>query len=403
MFSLAQILEDTKRRGMTVEELAFLLAQGLDVLPPLLEAIHAAPRSQKYKLAGVIERLRGEEAVTALLSLLEDADIRVRTAAVTALGRSGDARALAPLVGQLQAGRYYAREAAAAALGDLGLPAAIPDLEQTLIDLLDAPDQPQAIANLTTAEKARTPEDWKSQVGFQLRLVIAVVTALAKLGSQRYAPLVVTLMGFYFKEDRASSSAARVREEAIWASPNLAAPGLLVGLRAARRREPSGDDLIDYSLLKAFFYLGLRESVDEFVACFADDYPVGRAADEALGRIAGLVGETPPDNLPDLQAWWEMRRERFAPHVCYRWGKPLEVAALAARLPGTLPIQTSMLLDELTMITGERFEPDFTLPLEVQTEQRVQKAQRWVNQHADAFEAGRLYKYGHKQDLVALV
>jgi HEAT repeat protein len=403
MFTLDKILEDSQHRALSEEALAFLVSQGLDILPDLLEAIRAGTRSQKRNLARAIERLRGHEAVTALLSLLDDPDFRIRSAATTALGFSGDARALMPLMLQLKTGRYSAREDAAAALGNLKLPVAIPALEHTLIEILEAPDQPQAVTRLAAAEKARTPEDWMSQVGFQLRLVVAVVSALAKLGSQRYAPLVVNLMGFHFKEDRSSSYAARVREEAIYASPSLATPGLLAALQAARRREPSGDDVIDYSLLAAFFYLGLRESVDEFIACFAEGYPEGRAAAESLGRIAGLVGETPPDNLSDLKSWWQERRENFAPNVCYRWGQPLNVVVLAEHLPGTLPVQTRMLLDEMTLITGERFDPDFSLPPEAQSEQRVLKAKGWAAQYGDGFVPGSLYKFGHRQDIAALV
>jgi hypothetical protein len=35
------------------------------------------------------------------------------------------------------------------------------------------------------------------------------------------------------------------------------------------------------------------------------------AAAETLGRIAGLVGETPPGELDALKAWWQARRGQF--------------------------------------------------------------------------------------------
>lgn len=93
------LLEESKHRALSEAALASLVAQGPDVLPPLLEAIHMAHlRAQKSNLARVIERMRGDTAVTALLPLLDDADFQVRAAAMEALGKSGNIRALAPLV-----------------------------------------------------------------------------------------------------------------------------------------------------------------------------------------------------------------------------------------------------------------------------------------------------------------
>lgn len=396
------LLEMGKRRALRPETLASLVAQGPDLLPALLDAIHGGTRAQKSNLARVIERMRGVEAVPALLPLLEDADVRVRAAAMEALGKSGDRRALAPLVERLHANDPFLRNDAASALGDLGMPEAIPALHETLTALLEDPGDPQAVARLVAAEQARAADDWMYRVGRRLQVVIAVVTALAKLGDQAHAPLVLALMDFHFAEDAEAYPAARVREEAIYASVHVAAPGLLPALRAARRREPSGDAVIDFSLLTALFYLGLRASVDEFVACFAEGYPRGYPPAETLGRIAGLVGETPPAELAALEAWWQARREGFDPDVCYRWGRPLDVAVLVEHLPGELPIQTSMRFDELTVITGERFEPDYALPPEQQAEQRIARVRAWSAQHAQAFEPGSLYKHGHKQELAAV-
>ncbi len=391
------LLAEGAHRALSEESLALLVAHCPGRLPQLLDAIHAAMRAQKRNLSQVIARLRGPEAVQALIDLLSDVDRQVGAAAMQALGRSRDARALEPLLAQLLDRERRLREDAASALGELKKPQAIPALLQVVEEILGQPEDPQAIPTLIAREQESTPDDWQARVSRRLRLLIAAITALAKLGDQHLSHLVIGLMGFQFAKDRKSTFAARVREEAIFQSVYLAAPGLLPALQAARRREPSGDDVIDFSLLGALFYLGLRESVDEFVVCFEQDYPTGRSADEALSRIAGLVGETPPGEIDALKIWWQARREQFAPGVCYRWGQPLEVAAIVAHLPGVLPIQTSLLFSELTVITGEHFEPDYALPPEQQEAQRIAKARAWAEQYAPTFEPGCLYKYGYKQ------
>jgi HEAT repeat protein len=401
MVTLDQWLEEAKRRALSAEALASLLAQGPIVLPPLLDAIYAGTRAQKANLSRVIAKMRGVDAVTALIPLLQNGEGRVRSAAAEALGRSGDARAVDPLTTQLldRDQRTYVREAAASALGELGHQGAIPTLLYVVEEILPDPNDSEAVARLIARERERSPDDWIAMSSRWLRLLISILVALAKLGGQALSPIVIDLMGFHFEEDPDSSFAQRVREEAIAESIYLVGPGLLDALRTARRREPSGDDVIDFGILSALFYLGLRESVDEFVDCFADGYPVGHSPAEMLGRIAGLVGETPPEELDALEAWWQARRGQFVPGVCYRWGEPLDVATLVDHLPGELPIQTSMLLDELTVITGEHFGPDYTLPPGRQEQDRIDKAKVWAERNALAFEPGALYKYGHRQDL----
>ncbi len=405
MDTLDQWLEESKRRALSEEALASLLRRGPSVLPPLLDAIHAGARAQKANLSRVIARMRGADATPTLIPLLEDEEGHVRSAAAEALGRSGDAHAMAPLTGQLldRDKRSYDREAAASALGELQLQEAVPALLQVVEEVLPDPEDPKAVARLIARERERSPDDWMATSSRQLRLLIAVLVALVKLGQQALSPIVIDLMGFHIEEAPDSSWAQRVREEAIAESVYLVGPGLLDALRAARRREPSGDDVIDFGILSALFHLGLRESVDEFIDCFADGYPVGHSPAETLGRIAGIVGETPPDELDALNVWWQARRGRFVPGVCYRWGQPLDVAALVAHLPGELPIRTSMLLDELTVITGERFEPDYALPPDRQEQDRIDKAQTWAEGNAQAFAPGALYKYGHRYEASVVV
>lgn len=83
---VGQLVSSLRARGGTIHELHVLLWDG------------DAPRREAAELLG--ER-QDPEAVEALMEVLSDPDAKLRLAAVEALGRIGDARAVAPLAGLL--------------------------------------------------------------------------------------------------------------------------------------------------------------------------------------------------------------------------------------------------------------------------------------------------------------
>ena len=172
------LLDDERRvRADAVYELSFLPSERS--LPVLLGAAADPDEKVRQLVAGGLGRLGDEGGMQALLDLMGDPVPSVRSAAVdsvalfagratplllgevarltaaepaglrlesvlSALGRVGDDRALAPLTTGLRDGGSAARVAAARALGNLGLSEGIPALRAALAD--PAPEVREAAA-----------------------------------------------------------------------------------------------------------------------------------------------------------------------------------------------------------------------------------------------------------------
>ena len=169
--------EDPRVRADAVHELSFIPGPG--TLPSMVKAASDRDEGVRHLAAQALGRLGDEAGLTTLLDLLGDAVPRVRTAAVDALvmfgprglpllledvtrqiatqpaglrlesallvlGRVGDDRATGPLSAALRDGGTSARNAAARALGDLGLSGGIPSLRAALND--PAPEVREAAA-----------------------------------------------------------------------------------------------------------------------------------------------------------------------------------------------------------------------------------------------------------------
>jgi HEAT repeat protein len=102
---------------------------------PLLAALKDADSDIRQRAAAALATAGDPSAVEQLLPALEDEDHSVRAAAARALGQPGDARPIEPLLAALKDGYAAVREAAAGALARIGAPAIEP-----LIAALRDPD-----------------------------------------------------------------------------------------------------------------------------------------------------------------------------------------------------------------------------------------------------------------------
>lgn len=102
----------------------------IDVLRPLLKDLVPGVR---IAAAEAIEKLEAVCAVDEILSTLKTGDMGARIGAIYALGEIGGEKVLPPLVYCARRQEVDIRSAAAAVLGKLALPAALP----VLIELLD--------------------------------------------------------------------------------------------------------------------------------------------------------------------------------------------------------------------------------------------------------------------------
>ncbi len=120
-----------------VEALALdaLVKFGHEAVEPLIEAIPRMDDDAKYSTAMALGQIGSPQAVDALVGILqgewEERWECARNAAVSALGRIRDHRAVAPLIGALGHESYNTRYAAVQALGEIGGPEALVALAET--------------------------------------------------------------------------------------------------------------------------------------------------------------------------------------------------------------------------------------------------------------------------------
>ncbi|MDD1667364.1 MAG: HEAT repeat domain-containing protein [Methanomicrobiales archaeon] len=173
------------------------------------------------------------EDIDSLLSTLTIQDPRVRKAAIASLGRSGDPRAVAPLVALMSDENRVVREASAQALGSLGELAVAP-----LLEALGDPDwhirMGSAIA-LRIIGDPRAVEPLMGALGDENRFVRReAVKSLGRMGDPRATDLLIAALAD-------PDSGVRIRAAA--ALGKIADPKALPPLtRAASDRNPELHD-----------------------------------------------------------------------------------------------------------------------------------------------------------------
>ncbi|MFL6332159.1 MAG: HEAT repeat domain-containing protein [Pyrinomonadaceae bacterium] len=340
---------------------------GLPALGPVVEALRQSPPYSEA-LRDAIRRMGRRETAPALAGLLKESDSMLTLVAAQALASSGDARAVEPLL-EL----FKDEDAFSAARGQAALGLARLRAEQAVPDLL---------ATLQRVARGRKDRESAS-------LIRQTVVALAMLGNQEGAATAIALARH---RDHA------VKDEGAKALRHVVGRGLFPVLRATRRRKSTD---ARQEALAALFLLGLRESIEELLSYVeGGDNSAPYLIDAAVGRLSDLTGEAFKWNVkpPELREWWRQHEAQFDPHVCYRLGRPIDLADFVELLATDEPNERGRLLAELQIITGEEFGLD---PFRPAGEQKgvAERARAWLRENAGGYERGAVYKYGHKQSL----
>jgi hypothetical protein len=333
-----------------------LAALGMRAFGSVVDAIRGSDRMTAGGLGDALLRVRDPDLVPALVPLLDDEKTGLAIVAFQALGRSRDPRAFRPLADYLRdpEKRETRRSLAAAALGDLGDPRAIPEL----LDAVDA-----------------------ALKGKLFHLALEAVVALAKLGNHEKAEVAAGLATDKRKRD--------LRPRASEALQYAVGPGSLGALRSALKDKYAE---VRVNAVDALFYLGLPESLGALVASARDKDPGVRG--RVLVRIGMLAGQD-FDELADprrVRKWWEAHELDFAPGVCHRLGRPIHLPDVIELLGE--PNSRTTVVKELRIITGDDFGFDRLVPdLDPGV---LDRARDWWRAHSDRFVDGALYKYGHR-------
>jgi HEAT repeat protein len=309
--------EDLIRRTQEGDEKAAdQLAADPDALPVVLHALeHAKPVGL---LDAVVVRAARPDTVPMLADGLESTSYDVRRACALALGRSGDARALEPLLAALDDTELTEpeRSFAAEALGDLG-------------------DQAAAGRLRATVDAARPDLEWNDWPV----LLTGAAVGLAKLGDHTAGDAVLAAL---------ASDLETARSLAADALRIVTPPGMTQALSAALH-DPSRE--VRLAAIEPLFLLGTASAVEALIPACQDE--VDDIALRALLRLGDLLGEEfgDDDGEEEARAAWERHRGDFHPDTCYRWGRPLHVPGLVDAWE-TDPTRRDDATAELTVVTG---------------------------------------------------
>lgn len=365
---ISKLVEATGGAGEEASRAAARLAEiGMPALGAVVEAVKRTSGPSEA-LSSALLRMRGPEVTEALTKLLDESDPFLPGLAAKALGGTGDARAVRPLLDLYgdETKSESSRGAAALALGELGDVSAVPEL-------------------LKTAREIAASERLEERAA----LLCAAAAGLAKLGNQESAEAVASL---------ALSPDSLVADEAAFSLRHVVGRGLFPALKKARQ---STTTETRQEALRAIYYLGLRESIEELLAYVegGDDSAPDLVYD-AIRYLNDLTGQDFAWSIEpaELRKWWKKHRAQFDPGVCYRLGRPFDLNSLAELLAATEATRLVERLQELHVITGEAFGLDPFRPAEGQPEVATH-AQEWLRGNAGGYERGAVYKYGHKQNL----
>jgi hypothetical protein len=347
-----------------------LVAAGASAVPALSAALDRGRGVPQ--LTAVLCSLELEDPVAALAPLVDGFD-DAHDAALRALGAHRDPRALTALLEALPVDRF----AAAEALGELGSAQAIEPL-RALVARHVGDDG----AQLPPSEWLRT-----SARCLDLRLVLTVATALAKLGAPVLAGVSIHLATL--RDDQEHAEANLVRAAAAQSLHHTVAPGVAAALRSAAL-DPDEDTA--RAALAGTLYLGRPEEVETWLAIISAGGATARRAAWCLERWSGETVPCEDDGRyawPAVQRWWAAMSRRFSDRVCYRSGEPVQIGRLVDELPGD-PL---LLRAELHVRTGARpVQPLLTGHPVSAGEHAAVRA--WWSANSARFPPGKLHRWG---------
>ncbi len=314
------------------------LPDGAAMLIPCLSSRDAKVRQAAAQALGEIGDVAG---VGSLTSLLDDADSKVAAAAATSLGRLKVTDAAPALLRLLNRGAAESAASAARALGDIGVRQAVPALSEALLnEKLEGAAREEAAAALGKLnDPAALPALVSSLDSPDDRIRWAAADSLGRLGLlESVAPLGKTL---------ASDKDPRVREVAALALGNIrskeAVNFLLTGMNDSEQR------VCDQSLAALLVIIGTNAAGYEKLA--ADLMQQGQNAKAALicrAAVDKLARDAPSASVVSLT-----RQIGFALTAAGQWAdarKPLEQAFAADRNDKALCLK----LAECYVRIGER-------------------------------------------------
>jgi hypothetical protein len=228
--------------------------------------------------------------------------------------------------------------------------------------------------------RARTLEDFDTSCA---DTVVRGAMALAKLGDFSLVNLLRGLARFTVDEDD-TICAFMVRIAAIRALDVSVGAGIATTLEQCYD-DPGEDDVVWWAL-DAMLHLGRVAAVDRWIELLPSDRP--GVQHRAASCIERLLGEKPPYVRAEAESWWNKRRPRFDPALCYYAGKPATPGSLVRSARGRHAKKTR---EQLRQMTGLAFITPLLVPPAIPETEAIDA---WWSTHTHAFVPGKLHRWG---------
>lgn len=358
---------DAAARGDAFDQLT---GEGERAVPAIVDA--AASRRAWLIGAEILGSLKVPHRARAIRPVLKDARREARTAALIALGRSGDREAADLLVEAFLGGMH--RRTALTELGNLGVPSVVAPVREEIVRSVGDPMDPRVREALyRRAEQDRDPLD--------LLLLTDAACAFAKLGDLSLVGLAIELSQYRPDESLEFFEAAQVRCDAIAALDVSTGHGVADALIAACADSISS--VADAALTATLRVGRLRE---------ADSWLVLGNGPESRNHMVRwclqqFTGDVPPKDWEDMAAWWSKIRSRFDRDICIRHGQAASPALHIERLDGQ---DGRFAREELQHDTGITFVHIYSIPSPEEREQ----IDRWWAANSSRFTPGKLHRWG---------
>lgn len=352
-----------------------------------LAAYEAVLAAGPAALPAILKTLAARRAVPAMTSLLSMLDLPIETlapllpsmegsvapAALAALARIDDPRVLPMILERLPRRNAYV------ALGDHGDPKGLDALRKVAAPIVGKKGEklPKGTAWL---------KNFDEEVG-DLDLVLIAAVAMAKLGDQSLAPVVIQLATRVDPDN--PDAGADLRSSATIALSYFAAPGVAAAVRKTLS-DPNADVVAEG--LRTSLYIGRMAEAEGIMEVVRGDGEQAGIAIWYLEAWAGTRPGTRRDKRPspaELDKWWAGVKSKLSANVCYRFGKPIDLAALVANLVED-PLH---IRDQLRIHTGAACFLD-ELGGDPVTKHEKAEVAAWWKAHAAEYPAGKLFRWG---------
>ncbi len=343
-----------------------LVNRGIDGLHLILNAIRNGSGNTGIILRQAILQIKDPKIKYEMFALLGDTNPYIRHTAYRVLSRYQDLDVVQILEEKIGSKSFNDGILAAEAIGEGKHFNSLPILRKNLESASD-----------------------KKSIYYSYDLILAIAYSMAQLGDGSALPYILKLC-----EDKDPY----VRLKSIELLKYFSGPEVFKALKKALSRR---NNEIRQDALDGLFFIGTKDAAN-LIWNLCKDKNL-HISERAMYRLAQLTGKEVDINdiAMGFDKWLERNKVILDNKYCYRLGQPINVPSLVKTLTEDKPeYKQYRLLDEIFVITGNRFGKDPEIWFYVKEPDYKSLVNDWLKENESKYINGKLYKFGFLQDII---